>query len=61
MGITDPFPYPLHIIREEGGELEHHAWLAAVDEDNQAAGLVDRWLLLAETVEIMIGWRHIIV
>ena len=34
-----PFQYSLHVIREEGGEVEHYAWLAAADEDNPAAGL----------------------
>jgi hypothetical protein len=40
-----PFQYSLHVIRKEGGEMEHHAWLADPDDGDPRARFVDRLLI----------------
>ena len=54
-----PFQYSLHIIREEGGEIEHHAWLAAADEDNPAAGLLTSLLAALPESGVIIAWNKV--
>ncbi len=54
-----PFQYSLHIIRKEGGEVEHHAWLAAADEDNPAAGLLTSLLAALPESGAIITWNKV--
>ena len=54
-----PFQYSLHIIREEAGEVEHHAWLAAADEDNPAAGLLTSLLAALPETGAIIAWNKV--
>ncbi len=54
-----PFQYSLHIIREDGGEVEHHAWLTAADEDNPSAGLLTSLLAALPEGGAIITWNKV--